>query len=293
MIRAERFRNNPIICPEMLADSHEHSVNGPSLIRMPEWVRDRRGTYYLYFGHHRGRALRVAYADALEGPWRIDPRPVLSLCNSRLVDHIASPDVVVDNERWRILMYYHGLAPDRRGQWTRVATSPDGLHFEELSPIVADAYLRVFRWKGWYYGVSRPPVTPRLCRSRSGCHLFRVGPEILEPAVRHCAVGIRGKELWMFFSMRGDCPESILMTRWSLEEDWRAWRPCPPQRVLEPELDYEGADCPLAPSLPGPVRGRVRELRDPGLLFDRDSSVYLAYTVAGESGIAIARLIEE
>jgi hypothetical protein len=46
------------------------NVNGPSLIRVPEWVARPLGRYYLYFGHHRGTFIRLATAPSLEGPRR-------------------------------------------------------------------------------------------------------------------------------------------------------------------------------------------------------------------------------
>ena len=76
---------------------------------------------------------------------------------------------------------------------------------------------------------------------------------------------------------------------WREWRDWREWRESQPVTVLEPETDYEGADLPLAPSLRGLVRERVRQLRDPAI-FEEDGRTYLLYSVAGEQGIAVAEL---
>ena len=59
--------------------------------------------------------------------------------------------------------------------------------------------------------------------------------------------------------------------------------------MLEPEMDWEGGDEPLLPSTRGLVHGPVRQLRDPAI-FTEDGRTYLLYSVAGESGIAIADL---
>jgi len=58
----------PIIRPSMpgLEGERGASINGPSLIRVPDWVEDRLGTYYLYFAHHHGLDIRLAFADALQ-----------------------------------------------------------------------------------------------------------------------------------------------------------------------------------------------------------------------------------
>ena len=63
----------------------------------------------------------------------------------------------------------------------------------------------------------------------------------------------------------------------------------PPETVLAPEMDYEGVDLPLARSRRGAAHGRVRQLRDP-CIFEEHGRTYLLYSVAGESGVAIAEL---
>jgi len=67
--RVRRFDHNPIIRPHM-DDRMGANVQGPSLIRVPDWLPDPLGRYYLYFADHKGSYIRLAYADALEGPWR-------------------------------------------------------------------------------------------------------------------------------------------------------------------------------------------------------------------------------
>src|SRR5438874_4243800 len=97
-MKVRRFAENPIIRPNMDARMGDN-VNGPSLIRVPEWVERRLGSYYLYFAHHRGRYIRLAYADRLEGPWQTYQPGVLDLADSYFEHHIASPDVLVEEER--------------------------------------------------------------------------------------------------------------------------------------------------------------------------------------------------
>ena len=66
----ERVRGNPLIVPEMSA-SIGTNINGPSLIRVPDWVENPLGRYYLYFAHHKGKFIRLAFADNVEGPYEI------------------------------------------------------------------------------------------------------------------------------------------------------------------------------------------------------------------------------
>jgi len=154
-IRVCRLVDDPIIAPS-LHPSIGANIQGPSLIRVPDWIEDRLGKYYLYFADHKGSYIRLAYADALTGPWHVHPPGSLHLANSRFLTeapvpsademaaceqryrqsrtaishdvlseittpHIASPDVHVDVTGRRIVMYFHGLEGVDH-QVTRVAT---------------------------------------------------------------------------------------------------------------------------------------------------------------------------
>jgi hypothetical protein len=58
---------------------------------------------------------------------------------------------------------------------------------------------------------------------------------------------------------------------------------------LRPELDYEGAKLPNERSKRGYIDERVNQLRDPAI-YEENGETYLLYSVAGESGIAIAEI---
>ena len=64
----ERLAHQPIIRPHM-DNRMGDNINGPSLIRVPGWIARPLGRYYLYFAHHDGRYIRLAYSDELPGPW--------------------------------------------------------------------------------------------------------------------------------------------------------------------------------------------------------------------------------
>ena len=94
-----------IVTPDMLPGGDRININGPSLIGMPDWAPGRLGAYYLYFADHGGSYIRLAYADSIEGPWRIHPGGVLSLAQCPFIKgHIASPDVHVDQRNRRFVM---------------------------------------------------------------------------------------------------------------------------------------------------------------------------------------------
>jgi hypothetical protein len=95
--------------------------------------------------------------------------------------------------------------------------------------------------------------------------------------------------LLVFYTMVGDNPERILMSEITLLPDWMAQTATDPVTVLEPKLEWEGANLPLEPSFRGTIMGPVRQLRDPAIIVE-DGRTYLLYSIAGESGTAIAEL---
>lgn len=147
-VRAIRFPQNPIITP-VSGPTLGDNINGPSLIRVPPWVGQPLGRYYLYFAHHAGKFIRLAYADRLSGPWRIYEPGTLRLEQApRCSDHIASPDVHVDQARRVILMYFHCPADSAGGveigqQKTFLAASRDGLLFQADTQPLDPAYFQL------------------------------------------------------------------------------------------------------------------------------------------------------
>jgi hypothetical protein len=289
--KAVRSPASPIIRPGMegLEGEAGSNINGPSIIRAPSWVADPPGRYLLYFAHHQGTSIRLAFADRLEGPWKIHAPGVLRLKETAARGHIASPDVHVDEERRQVRMYFHGPAPSGGGQVTYLATSADGLRFQASRDPLGPFYFRVFRHGGMHYALAKKENRSGvLLRSSDGVTPFEEGPEII-PRMRHAAVAVRGDRLLVFYSRIGDAPESILFSEIPLAGDWTGWRPTEPELVIAPELPYEGASLPLRPSRPGAAPGPVREIRDP-CLFAEDGKLYLLYSVAGEGGLGLAEL---
>ncbi len=69
-LRVERLLDAPII-DASTDPSIGTNIQGPSLIRAPDWLEAPLGRYYLYFADHKGSYIRLAYADALTGPWNV------------------------------------------------------------------------------------------------------------------------------------------------------------------------------------------------------------------------------
>lgn len=329
VISTQRFSQNPLVTPSSMEQSgysvtEAENINGPSVIRAPAWLPNRRGDYYLYFAHHSGDAIRLAYSDSLEGPWKMHTTgsPILGLGQgiavaggeASIFHHIASPDVHVDESNRAIVMYFHGPVATANGeqlpeQKTFVATSRNGLDFvvEPHTPILGESYFRVFDWRGRTYAISNRgwlwrapeefnPLEPGLETSISDA--WERGPSPLleyvqgsEPALlpRHSTVRVVEDSLDVFVTYIGHDPERILHTRIALLPDWEEWRVVGLTEVLRPELDYEGAELASSPSVGG-AQTNVSQLRDPYLFVDADSQSYLFYSVKGELGIAGATI---
>lgn len=321
-MRAVRQLDRPIIAPD-LHPSIGRNIQGPSAIRVPDWLPHRLADYYLYFADHKGRYIRLAYADRLTGPWTIYPPGSLQLEKSCFLTeppkatpeqiafhearvkaaaiqlshdvlseittpHIASPDVHADSSARRIIMYYHGL-DDVGTQVTRVALSRDGIDFEAQPEVLGRNYMRIFQHGGMTYALAMPGL---VYRSKDGLHDFEPGPTLFNPNMRHSAVLKRNGELWVFWTQVGDAPERILLSRIDITGDWSGWKEGPAEEILRPERGWEGAGAPLVPSIRSTAYGIVNQLRDPAIL-EEDGRVFLFYAVAGESGIAIAELVDD
>ena len=286
-IAVERCAANPLIGARQLS-SLGGNINGPSVIRVPSWVHAPLGRYYMYFAHHSGKYIRLAYADALQGPWRIHEPGALRLDQAGAFgNHIASPDVLIDEARQELRMYFHGATSN--GQHTAVATSTNGVAFVASKALLGDPYFRVFRWKDSYYAIAKDGDSGwgTLYRSADGLTSFESRGRFIR-RMRHAAVLVRGDQLLVFYSRAGDAPERIVVATVSLAGDWKEWRESEPIDVIQPQKKYEGVDYPNEPSKYGGGL-RVRQLRDP-CIFEEDGHTYLFYTVAGEMGIAMAEL---
>ena len=296
-ISVRRFPHNPLLAVGG-GVGLEENVNGPSVIRVPDWIEDPLGRYYLYFAHHEGETIRLAFADDPVGPYQVHPPGALRLAESLFPTeppagapsffyaHIASPDVHVVAERREIRMYFHGWHEDGR-QLTRVATSRDGLQFSVREELLGPSYFRVFRHAGAWFSLAMPGL---LLRSDDGLSDFVRGPTLFNSNMRHSAVYQRGESLHVFYTQAGDAPESILHATIDLVGDWHDWRESEPTLVAAPAATWEGADEPIEPSKRGAITTRVHQLRDPAVFADEDK-LFLFYAGGGEHAIGGARLV--
>lgn len=322
VVTARRLAQNPLITTRTSASLGDN-VNGPAVIRVPSWVEHPLGRYYMYFAHHMGTHIRLAYADAIEGPWKIyepgvvpvretaffrpQPDPPENLEN--FYTHVASPEIEIDNEHKRVVLWFHGWWTEGKmwpvgepaarawarqggyGQYTQAATSRDGLRFDIRPEITKTSYLRIFRVDGALYGMSRLGL---LLRSKDPLASFETGPNPFRGSpyanrVRHVGLLQRRGTLHVFFTAIGDAPERIMMSTLARAGDWNSWKASAPVEVLQPAASYECATLPNTPSEGGDVKGPVRQLRDPAI-FEESGRVFLFYSFCGEQGIAAAEL---
>lgn len=314
-VTLERFKNNPIITSSMLPTKEGDDINGPSLLKVPDWLPNKLGTYYLYFAHHKGKYIRLAYANNLNGPWKIYKPGTLHIedciCNNAPfasgesirhtgvenagdeVTHIASPDVLIDSANQQFIMYFHCPLEynGKKGQYSLRATSKDGIHFTADSIVLGDSYFRVFKYKDAWYSLARTGI---VARSKDGIAAFEKGTNPFATAdsvsrLRHVAVERVGDRLYVFYSRIGDAPERILLSIINLTEDWHNWKASAPIEVAAPNTAYEGADLPITTSNSGLYYGKVRQLRDP-YVYVENGKWFLLYSTAGENAIALGEL---
>lgn len=310
MFKFEYLTDSPIInlqdFPEL-----DGNVNGPALIRCPDWVDPAPAKYLLYFAHHEGKSIRLALSDHLQGPWRLQQPAPLLLADSHfcvqspnLADldaearhfiengqdgnypHIASPDVWVDHPRREIRLYYHGRI-DNGLQRTRVALSGNGIDFVARKDILATSYLRLFRLDDWFYALTMPA---QLYRSRDGLRDFEAGPRLTDEPIRHHALLQRAGQWYLFWTRVGDRPERILVSTIITSGSWKQWRLGDTHELHRGRREWEGADLPADASQYGGIMRPVNQLRDPAI-YEEDGRIYLLYAVAGEQGIGVGELL--
>jgi hypothetical protein len=321
-ITVKRLAQNPLITVKSSA-SLGTNVNGPTVVRVPDWVQRPLGRYYMYFANHMGEFIRFAYADAITGPWKIHDAGVMHVRDTAMFrpqpdpketledfyTHVASPEILIDAERQRFVMWFHGWWTNGErwpgdpaearawaqskgySQFTQVAESADGIHFEARPAITRAAYLRVFQRGSQYYGVSR---LGRLSRAADPLATFEPGPNPFRDGryagrIRHVALVPRGNTLHVFFTAIGDAPERVMWSTIDLTGEWNAWRATDPVEILRPTAAYECTNLPDAPSEAGDIAVPARQIRDP-FVFGEGGRAYLFYAICGEQGIAAAEI---
>ena len=274
--------------------SNDPNINGASMISTPEWLKEPLGKYYLYFASHTGQNIRLAYMNDINGTdIKFVDNGTLQLNQTPCGNHIASPDVHIDENNKRLIMYYHGDY-HTGGQKSFIATSVDGLNWDTKSEPLGEFYFRVFKYKNKFFSISKNKnIDALIYESDDWFGEFKPCFNILEN-VRHTAVYVKGDILYIFYTIVGDTPESIYYCKLKIDEDINNWEVISNHNLAKPQFYFEGAGSRMIPSMFGSATARyglmnLNELRDP-CVFEDNGNLYLLYTFNGEAGIAMGRL---
>ena len=266
-----------IITPKKLHRENDN-INGPTVIKVPKWINDPLGRYYMYFAHHRGSYIKLAYSNNLLGTWNIYQKGVLDINQINGIDHIASPEIYFKNNK--IVMIYHSVY-DKESQLSSSAISDDGINFIPDQEKFALFYFRRFVYKGKVFGVAKN-------NSKYGCiyKLINGKYQILNPRfifnMRHCSILVRKNLVYCYYTKIGDCPERVMKCKINMS----TLKPYCISEVFRPLCGWEGSEEPIKKSKFDMVEKKVHQIRDPYVY--RESKInYIFYTVQGENGISV------
>jgi hypothetical protein len=287
------------VTPSMLGDTAGQFTNGPTVIKVPDWVEDPLGTYYMYFADHRGVGIRLAYSELLSGPWTVSPNPVLLLNESLGIEgHMASPDIYIDDNAETIYLTVHGepVSTMYANQVSVLSESHDGLSFAQDPSYAGSiwatfAYARILKIDDTFVRIN--PGKHQVSRSDSITGPFSAPVYYSLPISRehrHASVLLDGSTIVIYYTRVRDAPERIYRATIDTSQPWGEWALTNEQCVRRPELAWEGSQFPIAFSKDGPANS-VNQLRDP-FIYDDGTNRALFYSYAGESGIAMATLTE-
>lgn len=267
-----------------------NNINGPSFIKVPDFVSNPLGKYYLYFGHHNDKYIRMAYSEEdIMGPYILfnEGKGVLSLDKTPGHGHISSPDVVIDEHEKRFILYYHCPYNNRKSpQSTFISYSKDGLHFESTNINISFPYFRSFEYKNEKYGIAMNNFIGSIIYKYINGEFVEYG-ELL-PKSRHTCVLNYNEKLYVFYSIVGDCPEHICICEIDILEEKNII--IKNNRILVyPEFEFEHANLSPIPSKYGAEYQRINQLRDP-CIYVENEQIYLFHTVCGEKGIALCKI---
>ncbi len=303
-IRVERLPDNPMLTLDMFSeDRTEHSLMSGCLIKVPSWVENPLGKYYLYSAQHHGRDhLDLSYSDNINGPWTVyEPGvlPIEETCDGE-VDHISAPDVHVVDDQQRFVMFFHGMS-SCYGHHGSIALSDDGVTWHGTDYWIPAYFVVKQAIDGKYYGVGKKGelfrsdslITDRGTEKHSDRYamIYKLPEDPIETIkfARHSSLRLVQDTMYVLYSNRGDTLEHLKVIKVVnfTDPDTSNWIVSEGQSLLRPEYDWEGVNFPIKVSAGGHT-GK-HELRDPKV-YTVENQDYLCYSVAAESGVAIARI---
>ena len=287
---------------DKLNKSSKFNVNicNPCLLKVPSWCKNKLGKYYLYFADHRGKYIKMAYSNSLDKNWKFKEDGIININKfNDAINHIASPEIYIDNKKKLIVLFTHSHSKSKIGQWTYVSISIDGINFYKVyNKILAPFYFRIFYYNNFFYGISKGG---NLWKSKNYLNKFKqcqnlfdkkLSNEILhnyDGSVRHFSILIERNILYIFYTKIGDMPERIYYTSLKLNKDDANWKFKNEIELIRPTKKFEGSKLPLKKSKAGDTKKPENALRDPYMV-KIYNNYYIFYCVKGEFGIAIAKI---
>jgi hypothetical protein len=277
------------------------NINGPSCLRTPNFIKNPLGKYLLYFAHHAGEFIRVAYSDDIFTNWKILNHKINNVSKEKLFhDHVASPDLYVDNIENKIYMFFHSRIKGSRKQQTFLSKSDDGVNFELVGGslglpfyfrhVITETKTFALTKGGNLYINSIGPIIGTW-RALNNINTGKSNEEVMHNkfgSIRHLSLIYYMKTLITFYTKIGDAPERIYAAK--IEESEKGiWLISKEFEITRPEFNFEGVNLDLDASVSGPSLKEENALRDP-YVFQDGENYYLFYSCAGESGIAVGKL---
>lgn len=288
---------------QILPKKQRESICNPCLIKTPSWIKNKLGKYYLYFADHRGKFIKLLYSNHLDRDWKFLNKKILNINSISKLDahnHIASPEIYINNKEKKIYMFTHSHSRSKVGQWTYLSLSKDGINFSrKFNKPLAPFYFRFFNHKKYYYGIVKGGD---LWRSKNIDAVYKKCQNLLTQkktkttlhnkngSIRHLSILKKKNYLHCVFSKIGDKPEKIYYTKVFLSKNYLNWKFKKIKEILRPTFPYEGSNLKLKRSKPGDAPEPENALRDPYLFID-GKKTYMIYCVKGEKNFALCQIL--
>ena len=139
------YEGNPVLTATEDQEFAGQNATYISVLPTAGVLPDPIDRFYAYVATHDGSEIWLATAPHPLGPWTWQ-RAALELGATSYRSHISSPSVVMHDGE--VYLYFHGVHPTGT-QPTALATSKDGVHFEErVFPAMATHPNRQNHWYG-------------------------------------------------------------------------------------------------------------------------------------------------
>jgi hypothetical protein len=236
----------------------------------------------------------MAYSNEITCNYKIYESGVFNLSqvttNTSKPNHLASPDVIVDNKNQQIIMYFHCPYNNKcTNQSTFYAISTDGINFVMQNENIIYPYFRYFCHDENEYGIAmnrtqNSSYTSLMKRNKLNKNFEEIC-RIL-PNSRHACIFKIYDKLFVLYSIVGDCPEHIYICELVIDKTIETKNET---SLIMPKLDYEHFNNVPKKSTYGMSHNAMCQLQDP-YVYIENNIIYVLYVVAGEKGIAISIL---